>query len=1208
MTRPAPSGEGSAREELSRRLELLRSREELDAVRRLLRGARLPSSWPASNSPRLADAIAALLADQRELVQVKSSYRYRLASAIAGVTQLPRRLARQVVGLARGLWRSRDRLALPIGRQRISTSTVEPSEHEQPVSVPLPGASPRLASGLRVAAVLDPFSAAGLANECSLELLHPGQWAEQVRLHEPHMLLVESAWVGRADEWAGRVQCAQGPLRSLVMSCRAAGIPTVFWNKEDPLHFRAFLETAALFDHVLTTDADSVPRYRRLLGHDRVGVMMFAVQPTIHHPVAEEDRQPSSVFAGAWYGRLARRSRDFMRSADALSLAGPLVIHDRNDGRGQPHQRFPRRFRQRLRPSVSYEETGDLFRRHVIGLTLNTVKSSPTMFARRALELAACGTSVYSNHCLALHLLLGDGVIASDTPERLLKEAWGELRAPGAARYRRRRLRALRSVMRDHTWARRVQQLGKVALGVDLRSGNDSCAVVARVHDSESLRLVCESFQHQVAVTSLVLDAPAALAIPAFAKRLECFDPTSVQWIALFHCDDHYGPHYLSDFMMASRWDLGDVIGKSAWHELRDGHLVEHHAKDEYRLVDALALRRMMFRSGSIPRSLSELLDDIDAGFLSAPRCVSTDAWEYLHGGAGSKLAATLIVRCAATVGADQLERASSLLPAQPDPALAGQHALDASQLAAIMANGVPAERMSIAHRRGGVEVCSLLDAGEAAELRSAPISRRRLEINGQVRVCVQAPSSSALALRIEAIGSSGRTLDTVVMPPRVPVTLASPGSTSHYELVIKSDGPTVEEVDGIWIGTMPASPLVAPGRSRLALVCNGYPADGNLYRNAFLHRRVLAYRARGVGVDVFVVRPDPWVGDYEFDGVIVRGCLPDVLGATLARSGHAAVAVHFLDEAIWGAIRQVDHQTPVTVWLHGAEVQSWRHRHFNYSTQSQREMAESDSVARARLWREVLQEQRPKLHFVAVSSYLAEQTWMDLGIRPPDDRWSVVHNPIDTQLFRYQAKRPSLAKKILSIRPHASRIYANDLVAATILRLADEAIFPELQFTLVGDGELWSENFRALESFPNVTLMREFVSQEDIAELHREHGVFLVPTRGDTQGVSRDEAMSSGLVPVSNDIAAVPEFVDASCGELCPPEDVGALASAILRIATNPDRFASLSARAADRVRRQSGSGHVVDRELSVLGFSEVLVDGCCSPFRPDTTNQVTP
>lgn len=36
-----------------------------------------------------------------------------------------------------------------------------------------------------------------------------------------------------------------------------------------------------------------------------------------------------------------------------------------------------------------------------------------------------------------------------------------------------------------------------------------------------------------------------------------------------------------------------------------------------------------------------------------------------------------------------------------------------------------------------------------------------------------------------------------------------------------------------------------------------------------------------------------------------------------------------------------------------------------------------------------------------------------------------------------------------------------------------------------------------------------------------------LIPTRADTQGVSEDEGMSCGVVPITNNIAAVPEFVD---------------------------------------------------------------------------------
>jgi glycosyltransferase involved in cell wall biosynthesis len=52
-----------------------------------------------------------------------------------------------------------------------------------------------------------------------------------------------------------------------------------------------------------------------------------------------------------------------------------------------------------------------------------------------------------------------------------------------------------------------------------------------------------------------------------------------------------------------------------------------------------------------------------------------------------------------------------------------------------------------------------------------------------------------------------------------------------------------------------------------------------------------------------------------------------------------------------------------------------------------------------------------------------------------------------------------------------------------------------------------------------------------------------------ETQGVSRNEAMSSGLVPITNAVATIPEFVDDSCGILAPGGDAEAMAHGIARL-----------------------------------------------------------
>ena len=95
---------------------------------------------------------------------------------------------------------------------------------------------------------------------------------EQTRID---FLFVESAWNGKFRLLAIPAHRLQGAGRRavrLVEWCRAHGIPTVFWNKEDPPHYDDFLPAARLFDHVFTSDSDRIADYVRDLGHHRVAV------------------------------------------------------------------------------------------------------------------------------------------------------------------------------------------------------------------------------------------------------------------------------------------------------------------------------------------------------------------------------------------------------------------------------------------------------------------------------------------------------------------------------------------------------------------------------------------------------------------------------------------------------------------------------------------------------------------------------------------------------------------------------------------------------------------------------------------------------------------------------------------------------------------------------------------------------------------------
>ena len=1143
---------------------------------------------------RLAEAVEAK-------AEIESSVRFKVGSLLAEAVRNPGRLFGNALrslrkteagGAGQG---EADALRFDAARQHagdaVAGETVDVDAAGVVVhALPAPTDPPQALCSLRVASVLDAFSHESLAPECQLVALTPEDWAGRIREHRPHMLLVESAWLGRDGEWQGLVERAPEVLRSLVASCRAAGIPTVFWNKEDPVHFEAFVETAGLFDHVLTTDASSIPRYRRILGQASVGLLPFGFQPRTHHPVGDEARRSAAVFAGAWYGNMPDRCADFLAVADPLALAGPLVIHDRHDGKGAPHQQFPSRFRDAVRPKVSYAETASLYRSYRIGVNLNTVKQSPSMFARRVLEMIGCNVSVYGNFSLAVRMLLGDLTVSTDDAETLLAQAWTELQRPDDERFRERRLVALRKVLGQHTWAHRLQVIAKRATGVDMPVSPGRVKVLAKVRTQAQADAVVAAFVGQsLAAKLLVMEAGSEVQLPAWVERFQEARWDADDWVAVFHPDDVYARHYLEDLALARAFGLGDALGKACWSEAgADGAVRLQGAGMEYRLVDRLALRRGLFRAAvHSPDTLFAMLDDEDA-HVEGGALVSTDASGYLMRGASFGAAGWPGAASALDQGmeVDDLLAMAETLGAEPDATQAGERAFDGHLIAALFNAGVMPAGTSARASFSGAEICSLLPVGEEDALFSAPIPRDRIERDGRVKLEAQYTGGNALDLYLDAMAAEGRVATRHRLRDGLHLDVPAPGpEVLDYRLAATVRGRFVHHVKGLWREAPPANPLLLPGTRRLLLVCNGYPESGRLYRNGFLHRRVLAYRAAGLQVDVVVVAPGESPRAYEYEGVLVQVCTPGVLGETVARSAHTAIAVHFLDEAVWSALSRAPAERRIVVWIHGAEIQSPGRRRFNYRDEVALQAAVESTRQRDAFWRALFQDRREGLRFVFVSRTFAEEVWTDLGVRCADGRWCVIHNPIDTGLFQGPPKDPAQRLKVLSVRPHDAPIYANDLVGQAIELMSADEDFASLSFELVGDGALWEENFGGLDRHANVSLRREFLRQGEVAGLHRNHGVFLVPTRGDTQGVSRDEAMSSGLVPVTCRVGSVAEFVDDDSGILCPPEDPRALADAVLSLAKDPVLFSRLSGGASARVRRQSGVDVVLPQELRMLG-----------------------
>jgi len=109
-------------------------------------------------------------------------------------------------------------------------------------------------------------------------------------------------------------------------------------------------------------------------------------------------------------------------------------------------------------------------------------------------------------------------------------------------------------------------------------------------------------------------------------------------------------------------------------------------------------------------------------------------------------------------------------------------------------------------------------------------------------------------------------------------------------------------------------------------------------------------------------------------------------------------------------------------------------------------------------------------------------------------------------------------------------------------------------QLLIVGDGPLRAE-LEALADELAPGRVRFLGHRGDVPDVLRAADVYLQTSR--TEGFSNAilQAMASGLPVVTTAVGGNVELVSRSCGELCAPGDVAALAAALARLAEDPER-----------------------------------------------------
>lgn len=1054
----------------------------------------------------------------------------------------------------------------------------------------------------RIAAITDEFTHGALLGSCDIQQVEIVGWREQLEAFRPELLFVESAWHGNQGQWTRKVSHPSAELHAVLDWCRENGVATAFWNKEDPVHFDTFINTARHFDHVFTTDLDCVPRYKTRLRHDRAYLLPFWGQPRRHNPVETYQRKEAFCFAGAYYVRYPERQRDFDTLIQALGSLAPVEIFDRNHGKDDPNYMFPEGYAGLIQGGLPYSDIDRAYKGYAFGLNLNSVKQSQTMFARRVFDLMLSNTHVVSNYSRGLRLLFGDLVTSTDDGTELQRKLRPFL-VDGQVSYRRlHRLAALRKVMLEHSAEHRLGYVFSKVHGRLVGRGLPGVVLVSAVSNLEDMQRVVAAYDRQawndkrlvlVLQGNFLAAAPESTRGRGDIELVAGSDAAGLhpahQWagklVAFLSPRDYYGPDYATDMALAFLYSPADVVGKNAWFESDgDGIALRGHGC-QYTWQESVPVRRAMAAASALAgSSLAEWVEALDEARIRGVACLAIDEFGYVAN-TPAEAVPEFDLELDRGVRIDDLLEVAERSAGTP-VAEQAESGLDAASLAALFTS-IEAGGVRVLAGRGGLAVHSSLQQDLHRYVYSRQvIAADQLTHHARFEVALSAVPGLQMDLVMLFLDSEGNRLGQFIRKSRMSHIASLPEGTVGIRLGLRIQGPGDTMVGGLSFHAAPATEqrVAWLGRTRHLVLTNVYPSTRHLYRNAFVHRRVLGYRAAGLPVDVFALQPKAHPHAYEFENVdVVVGGTGD-LAAMLDATGHESVLVHFLDEAMWSVLKERLPTTRVYVWVHGAEIQPWHRRDFNFSSDAERDAARVASDARVAFWNGVLRNPHPNLHLIFVSRYFAEEVMEDYGVKLDPGSYSIIHNVVDTDLFPYREKTPGQRLKLLSIRPYASRKYANDLTVAAICLLKDKPYFDDLEFRLVGTGPLLEETLAPLRDMPNVVIEPRFLSQSEISRLHADYGVFLVPTRMDAQGVSRDEAMSSGLVPITNRVAAIPEFMDETCGFMVEPEDPQAIADAIDALVRCPETFERMSIAAAARPRAQTSVPNTIGREILLI------------------------
>lgn len=513
---------------------------------------------------------------------------------------------------------------------------------------------------IAVGGILDTFTYNCFKFE--FNILRPSceNWNEIFSRHPIKALLVESAWRGNENSWKNQIgsfsKTSDVNLNALLAWCKEQNIPTIFWNKEDPVHFDYFIKDAKKFDYIFTTDEGVIPKYAEAAGHDQVFALPFAAQPAIHNPVKDYPRNGTVCFAGTYYNNRYVERRSDMDILLRPSLDFGLEIYDRNfgsTGQDAENYRFPDIYQPAIRGRLEYDEMVAAYKRFKVFLNVNSVRNSSTMFARRVFELLSCGTPVISTYSKGISDLLGEDTVMITESEKDTRSHLENLLHDEQFWWKR-SLAGMRRVMEHHTYTNRTSSLF-VPVGLSQRKQKRvNFRVICPVDSIDDARYFADilllqeyrNFSVSLSISrnfklkqgekdifvQLFNDNGTSVEIITPGQSIHKTSTGNLVYRAFLQKGHYYGKNYLRDFALAIRYSEAEILGKASWFIKNGSGIVLRGNGSEFRVVPEIHPGTFVVSENSLSGSVSNP-SEIRHDASKPLKILSIDPYNFLDNG-----------------------------------------------------------------------------------------------------------------------------------------------------------------------------------------------------------------------------------------------------------------------------------------------------------------------------------------------------------------------------------------------------------------------------------------------------------------------------------------------------------------------------------------------------------------------------------------------